>query len=232
MESVYILSVDTATEVCSVAVSRNGVTVACKELSGENAHSQILLPYINDIMGQVGIDKSELSAVAVSEGPGSYTGLRIGTSTVKGLCYAWQLPMIAVSTLAAIAKGAMQQYDGVDKLYCPMIDARRMEVYCAIYDVHLHEMLPINNVIVDEHSFEHILAEHTIVFCGNAVEKVRPVYESNKHAVFSQARCSAAYMSGIAYEHYKNNRIVDVAYFEPFYLKAYQSAVSKIKGLQ
>lgn len=231
MESVYILSVDTATEVCSVAVSKNGDTIACKELGGENTHSQILLPYINDIMGQAGIDIGKISAVAVSEGPGSYTGLRIGTSTVKGLCYAWQVPMIAVSTLAAIAGGAMQQY-GADKLYCPMIDARRMEVYCAIYEAHLHEVQPINNVIVDEHSFEQVLASHTVVFCGNAVEKVRPMYENNKQAIFSQIKCSAAYMSGIAYEHYMNKKTVDVAYFEPFYLKAYQSVVSKVKGLQ
>lgn len=231
MENIYILSVDTATEVCSVAVSKNGVTIACKELRGENTHSQILLPYVNDVLEQAGIDKCELSAVAVSEGPGSYTGLRIGTSTVKGLCYALQVPMIAVSTLEAIANGAMQQY-GADMLYCPMIDARRMEVYCAIYDSRLHEVQPINNVIVDEHSFEQVLADNKVVFCGNAVAKVMPLYEANKQAVFSQVKCSAAYMSSIAYEHYKNNITVDVAYFEPFYLKAFKSAVSKVKGLQ
>ncbi|MBO4543529.1 MAG: tRNA (adenosine(37)-N6)-threonylcarbamoyltransferase complex dimerization subunit type 1 TsaB, partial [Bacteroidales bacterium] len=118
-----------------------------------------------------------------------------------------------------------------DCLFCPMIDARRMEVYCAVYDKKFTEILPVTNLIIDEHSFGDYLLQKPIVFCGNAVEKVQSVIAYQRNAHFSNVVCSAAYMAKLAYDKYVQQQFVDVAYFEPFYLKAFQSAVSKVKGL-
>lgn len=230
MSDIYILSIDTATEVCSVVLSCNGKNILCKEQNGTNMHSQILLPYIDEVLQQSGIAKTQLSAIAVSEGPGSYTGLRIGVSTAKGLCYALQIPLIAVPTLMSIANGARQEYPQY-VCFCPMIDARRMEVYCAMYDHNLQETVSADNVIVQENSFADILSKHVVVFCGNAVNKVQTVLQ-HPQAVFASVNCSAKYMTDIAFVYYNEQKFVDVAYFEPFYLKSFQSAVSKVKGLR
>ncbi|MBO4580773.1 MAG: tRNA (adenosine(37)-N6)-threonylcarbamoyltransferase complex dimerization subunit type 1 TsaB [Bacteroidales bacterium] len=230
MKDIYILSIDTATEVCSVALSCNGRNILCKEQNGTNMHSQILLPYIDEVLHRSGVAKTQLSAIAVSEGPGSYTGLRIGVSTAKGFCYALQIPLIAVPTLMSIANGARQEYAQY-ACFCPMIDARRMEVYCALYDHDLQETAPADNVIVQENSFAAVLAEHVVVFCGNAVNKVQTVLQ-HPQAVFATVNCSAKYMADIAFSYYQAQKFADAAYFEPFYLKKFQSAVSKVKGLR
>ncbi len=227
----YILSIETATEVCSVAVSENGRCISMKEIHEVNNHSKVLLPFIEDILSQVRISMADIDAVAVSEGPGSYTGLRIGVSTAKGLCFALNKPLIAVSTLQTIAYGAIHLSEDKDLWCCPMIDARRMEVYCAVYDNHCEEIQKENNLIIDKHSFEDLLTQHTILFCGNAVNKVKPILEWQDKARFVNVVCSAEYMSNLAYHKYLQQQFVDVAYFEPFYLKAFHSVVSKVKGL-
>ena len=227
----YIISIETATEVCSVALSENDNCVCIKEINEVNNHSKALLPFVDEMLAQSGVSLANIDAVAISEGPGSYTGLRIGVSTAKGLCFALNKPLIAVSTLQSIAYGAMMLNGGNDCLFCPMIDARRMEVYCAIYDKNFIGIQSVTNLIIDEHSFNDYLLQKPIVFCGNAVEKVKPVIAYQRNARFANVVCSAAYMAKLAYDKYVQQQFVDVAYFEPFYLKAFQSAVSKVKGL-
>lgn len=227
----YIINIETATEICSIGLSKNGKTIALREQSQPNIHSQMVLPAIDELLQEANIDKKDLNAVAVSEGPGSYTGLRIGTSTAKGLCYALEIPLIAISTLKIIAYGTLVKQNK-QVFYCPMIDARRMEVYLAIFDNQLNMLQEVHNEIIDDDSFASILNEKTIVFCGNAVEKVKPILGKYPNAIFENIQCSADYMSFLSWQQFNNQQFVDLAYFEPFYLKAFQSAVSKVKGLK
>ena len=166
-------------------------------------------------------------------GPGSYTGLRIGVSTAKGLCYALQRPLIAVSTLDSIAVGAQRQLLlGDDVLYCPMIDARRMEVYTELVDTTLQPVQPVQALVVEEGSFDALLSEKKVAFCGNGMPKCRPLLEKHPNALFADAEISAGNMVGIAYQKFIKGEFEDVAYFEPFYLKQYIAKKSHVKGLE
>ncbi len=228
----YILSIETATAICSISLSCEGKVVAYREQSNGNSHSACVLPFIDEILHEAHLSQQDLSAVAVSKGPGSYTGLRIGVSTAKGLCAALGIPLIAVSTLKSIANGVHEQDHRGNILICPMIDARRMEVYCALYDQQLEIVQPVDNKIIDKNSFADVLSEQVVVFCGDANEKVSSVLSYQPKAEFVDVKASANYMASPAYQQFLKQDFVDVAYFEPFYLKSFQSAVSKVKGLK
>ena len=221
-----ILSIETATSVCSVALhDEGGLMVAIAELFQENVHAQKLMPLIEALLQQSGFGQEELCAVAVSSGPGSYTGLRIGVSTAKGLAYALGIPLIGVDTLNALARRAIR-FAAPEDLVVPMIDARRMEVYCKILGGEMEEVLPLAPVIIDEYSFETYLSSRKLFFLGDANGKVREVIK-HERAVFIPLLNSAETVGEMAVDKYRERQFEDVAYFEPNYLKEFRVLKSK-----
>jgi len=215
-----ILQLETSTIACSVALSLDGKTIAVKELAERNIHASYLTLFIEDVMAQCGKTLRDIDAVAVSMGPGSYTGLRIGVSTAKGLCYALDIPLIAINTLEAMTAGFMSLYNDQSVLFCPMIDARRMEVYAAVYNSQLDELLPVEARIIDENSFSDLLQNQKIVFFGDGAMKCQEVLAGNPNALFvPEFLNSAKDLSSLAALKYDRKEFEDVAYFEPFYLK-------------
>lgn len=232
VEEANILCMDTSTEVCTVALIRGAEVLAYRENADGQSHARNLLPYIDEILTQVGMAPSDLQAVAVGMGPGSYTGLRIGASTAKGLCYSLEIPMIAVPTLQIVAAGAAASFDYGDALFCPLLDARRMEVFTALYDGSLREVSPAEAQIVDEGAFAALLSEHRVVFCGNGMPKCRQLLSGNPNALFSDAPLSARNMALLASRQFAACDFVDAAYFEPLYGKEYVAAKPHVKGLR
>ena len=223
----YILSIETATKVCSVALHQEGVLIASQHLHIDKSHSGLLSVLIGNSLQYAGIEMTDLSAVAVSAGPGSYTGLRIGTSTAKGLCYALELPLISVDTLEAMAYD-VAPFAPADALLCPMIDARRMEVYCLLANKRLEIVAPQIPKVVDEHSFSHELEAQTIYFFGDGAAKCKAVLGQHPHAHFIDSVVpSAVPVGAIAFELFKQQKFEDLAYFEPVYLKEFQGTKPK-----
>lgn len=224
-----ILLLETATLSCSVALAEDGGTIAAKELDERNAHAGHITLFVREVLEQSGRTMSELDAVAVSMGPGSYTGLRIGTSTAKGLCYALEIPLIAVNTLQSMAGNMVFSGKYPGYLYCPMIDARRMEVYTAVYNENLLEVLPVQARIIDNNSFRELLDNNRIIFFGDGALKCADVLKHPNAIIISDFINSARDLSKLAFRKYKSTDFEDVAYFEPFYLKDFLSA-AKPKG--
>ena len=213
-----ILQIETATTSCSVAIARDRQILGFKEIDQRNIHAEVITVYMDGLIKDAGLSYADIDAVAVSCGPGSYTGLRIGVSTAKGLCFALDKPLIAVETLAAMAAGVAQNNAGA--LLCPMIDARRMEVFTAIFDASQNMVRPTAAEIIDEHSFAGILAENTILFFGDGAQKCHEALSHNLNAQFLPGFVnSAVYLTAIAAEKFEKKDFVDVAYFEPYYLK-------------
>ena len=224
-----ILQIETATPVCSVALSVNGKTIAIKEESAQNIHATMLTLFIQDVMQRAGLKYSDLSAIAVSKGPGSYTGLRIGVSTAKGMCFALDKPLIAVNTLQLMANGYLLENPEYNGLICSMIDARRMEVFNAIYNHQLQDVETTNAKIIDETSYNSLLENNNIMFIGDAADKCSVVL-SHQNAHFSFKNFNrASNMSDLAFKAYKNQHFEDVAYFEPYYLKDFVITTPKKK---
>lgn len=225
-----ILQIETATTSCSVALMHNGKLLAKKELNQRNVHAEVLTLFIEAVFKQAGKQYADLDAVAVSSGPGSYTGLRIGVSTAKGLCYALDKPLIAVETLKAMADGMIDQLKdklSPGSLLCPMIDARRMEVFTAVFDVSGIKIMPTAAEIIDENSFDGLLKEHTIYFFGDGAEKCRQTL-THPNAIFIEGYLNAAEdMTIAAMEKFNSSDFEDVAYFEPYYLKEFIAGVKK-----
>ena len=219
----YILNIETATKNCSVALAKEGKTVICKEIAEEGySHAERLHVFIEEIIKEAGITFQDLSAIAVSQGPGSYTGLRIGVSAAKGLCYALGIPLIAVDTLQVLASQAKV----TNGLIIPMLDARRMEVYSAIFTPNFENKRAVQAEIITENSFEYL--EETVYFVGDSADKCKPVLIKENFIFLDDIKHpSAKEMSFISFEKYKKNDFVDVAYFEPYYLKDFMMTVSK-----
>lgn len=212
----YILNIETSTTNCSVSLSNKGETLVLKEDYNSNySHAERLHLFIEDVINEAGISKTDLEAIAISKGPGSYTGLRIGVSTAKGLCYALDIPLISVSTLEALAAQVI-----IDEgCIIPMLDARRLEVYSAVFDASNKEIRDIKAEVLEESSFINYLDKGKAHFIGNGVEKSKAIIQ-HENAIFIDGKLpSANNMSNIAYAKYKKSDIEDVAYFEPFYLK-------------
>lgn len=224
-----ILQLETATQVCSAAISVNGETVALKEQMASNIHAGSLTLFIKEVMDLAGLQFADLDAVAVSKGPGSYTGLRIGVSTAKGLCFALEKPLIAIDTLQMMAAGFLAQQEGYKGLTCSMIDARRMEVFTAVFDSSLNYVGTTAAKIIDGDSFAEELASGKVTFIGDGALKCAAVIQ-HPDAAFSVLNFnSAANMSTLAFEAYKSAKFEDVAYFEPFYLKDFVLTTPKKK---
>ncbi|WP_396167837.1 tRNA (adenosine(37)-N6)-threonylcarbamoyltransferase complex dimerization subunit type 1 TsaB [Flavobacterium sp.] len=219
----YILNIETATKNCSVALAKDGITVLYKEIAEEGySHAERLHVFIEEIIKEAGIGYQDLSAVAVSQGPGSYTGLRIGVSAAKGLCYALGIPLIAVDTLQVLASQAKVS----SGLIIPMLDARRMEVYSAIFSPNFENKRAVQAEIIIENSFEGL--QETLYFVGDCSEKCKTVLTKENFVFLEEIKYpSAREMSFLSFEKYKKNDTVDVAYFEPYYLKDFMMTVSK-----
>jgi tRNA threonylcarbamoyladenosine biosynthesis protein TsaB len=212
----YILSLETATTNCSVSLSKNGKTIALKEDSRNGySHAEKLHVFINDVLNTANVKRSEIDAVAVSKGPGSYTGLRIGVSAAKGLAFALDIPLIAIPTLSVLAHQVAIESDVI----VAMLDARRMEVYSAIFDNNCNALRETQAQILEAHSFKDYLNKGKVYFIGNGVEKTKTLIH-NTNAIFINGKLpSANEMSLLAYNKYKKSDTEDVAYFEPYYLK-------------
>ena len=219
----YILNIETSTKNCSVSLANNGKTILCKELSEAGfSHAEKLHVFIEEILFECKITFEDLSAIAVSKGPGSYTGLRIGVSAAKGLCFALDIPLISVDTLEVLAR----QLAVENGLIVPMIDARRMEAYSAIFDKDYHKIRSVEAQILDEYSFSEF--NETIYFIGDCNEKARTVLtKSNFVFVDNKFYPSSNEMSLLSFEKFQNQEFEDLAYFEPFYLKNFLMTTSK-----
>ena len=210
-----ILNIETATKNCSVALAKDGKTIVCNELATENfSHAEKLHVFIEQILMESNVQFSELNAIAVSQGPGSYTGLRIGVSSAKGFSYALNIPLIAVDTLQLLAKQIT-----IDKgIILPMIDARRMEVFSAMYDSNYNQIRATQAEIIDESSYQEI--SETIHLVGDGIGKFTNTLPDEKFVFHNEVVYpSAKEMSELSFEKFQNSDFVDVAYFEPFYLK-------------
>jgi len=222
--AMLILSLDTSTTVCSVALHSDQQLLGCYELYIERTSSAMLTTLMQDLVVQTGHSLAQLDAIAVGMGPGSYTGPRIGVSTAKGLCFALDKPLLAVNTLTAMAEQVRAFYTPETRL-CPMIDARRMEVYCAIYDTAGAELQPTAAVIVDEQSFGQWLAQGPVVFFGDGAAKCEAIVGSHLNARFIPQLItpSARTIGQLAREAYRAGRFEDPATFEPYYLKDFMT---------
>ena len=219
----YILNLETATKNCSVSISQHGKTILCKEIAESGySHAERLHVFIEECLKESNITFKDLSAIAVSQGPGSYTGLRIGVSAVKGLCFALDLPLIAIDTLQVLAS----QLTITEGVIIPMIDARRMEVYSAIYNSNYEKTREVQAEILTENSFEEIA--DTIHFVGDCSEKAKTVL-TNSNFIFHEEIVypSANEMSELSFKKFQDSNFEDVAYFEPYYLKDFMTTVSK-----
>jgi tRNA threonylcarbamoyladenosine biosynthesis protein TsaB len=222
-----ILGIETATKMCSVALSDENGLLALKEAGGEYSHAENLNLFVADVCTQAGKELKDIDAIAVSKGPGSYTGLRIGVSAAKGFCTALDIPLISVDTLQAMAKNPSGEIDR-GLLFCPMIDARRMEVYTALYDTEGNKIEDISAKIIDENSFSEYLKTSKIVFFGDGSEKCREALDGNPNATFIEdVHPSAKYINEIALKKFNKKEFEDVAYFEPFYLKDFIATTPK-----
>ncbi|NVO18591.1 MAG: tRNA (adenosine(37)-N6)-threonylcarbamoyltransferase complex dimerization subunit type 1 TsaB [Bacteroidetes bacterium] len=230
-----ILSIETATEICSAALLLDGNILSVRESNGSNEHSSLLTIYIDEVFKEAGYRMDQMDAVAVSMGPGSYTGLRIGISVAKGLCYSLEKHLIAVSTLKAMAFSAMNQHHELltcESLLCPMIDARRMEVFMALYDEQLIEVSPVEAVILTEETFLPYESKSILIF-GNGAEKCQHLYNSNPNIKFpDRIHATAVSVGLLAEEKFKNAEFENTAYFEPFYLKDFIAGKPRVKGLR
>lgn len=218
-----ILSIETATQACSVALHYAGKLVGCQTLFVAKSHAESLLLMAKHLLDISPYSKQDLVAIAISEGPGSYTGLRIGTATAKGLCYALDIPLIAVSTLEAMAHG-VNLYNLGQALLCPMIDARRMEVYCLIADAAGKVLEAPHPRVIDSNSFQFWLGQSKVLFFGDGAEKCKTTLASHNHAIFLHTiNPSAQYVGALAYPKFQQKAFVNLACFEPLYLKPFRS---------
>ena len=216
----FILNIETATKNCSVSIAKNGETILCKEIAEEGySHAEKLHVFIEEVIAESGISVQDLVAIAVSQGPGSYTGLRIGVSAAKGLCFALNIPLIAIDTLQTLASQAKVSEGKI----IPMLDARRMEVYSEIFNANLEIEREILAEVIDENSFKDFT--ETVYFVGDCAEKCKAVLTKDNFVFLEDIKYpSASAMSKISFDKYQKSDTVDVAYFEPYYLKDFMMA--------
>jgi tRNA threonylcarbamoyladenosine biosynthesis protein TsaB len=229
--STLILSLETSSPICSVALHRDGSLVGQSELRLEKSHSSHLSMLVNQLLANSQITLADLSAVAVSDGPGSYTGLRIGAAAAKGLCFALDIPLLAVGTLPALARQVASYTADAEKvLFCPMLDARRMEVYGALYAADGTEVLAPAPLILEADTLAEQLAHHRLLFFGNGAAKFRPLVAENPNAGFlTGIEPSAITVGELAQAAFERQDFRDVAYYEPFYLKEVYTTTPKAK---
>lgn len=223
-----ILNIETSTDVCSVALTSDGQVLEHHENYDGQNHAQVLSPFIDSLLKYVKTREIKLDAVAVSIGPGSYTGLRIGLSEAKGLCFGLNVPLIGINTLKLLTVSVMfRKFFEEEVYFAPMIDARRKEVYTAVYDATLNEVISPRPLILNEKSYHEYLNEHKVVFFGNGSDKAKDIIK-HQNAVFIEGiKPVAIDMMALAEKAVRERDFIDVAYSTPLYLKEYQTTVSK-----
>lgn len=216
-----LLLIETSAAVCSVALSRDGNVLSYREEQEPNRHAELLSVFCSEVLREANISVDQLDAVAVSGGPGSYTGLRIGTSTAKGYCFALGIPLIAVPTLEAMAAGMISSAKAGEVL-CPMIDARRMEVYTSLYTADLTELRETEAIVLDESDFISSLTDKKVIFSGDGMLKAKHLLETVPGASFTEKGIQSAKNLALpAEKRYAKKDFVDTAYYVPFYLKTF-----------
>lgn len=223
-----ILLIETATDVCSVGISTNGELVGMEELFIKNEHAAQLQVLVAKVLQKVQLELNQIDAVAISIGPGSYTGLRVGLSAAKGYCFALNIPLIAIGTLDAMAYQASMHPDFKGNGYLiPQLDARRMEVYSGVWNAALQIIEPVSPVILDASSYQKYLAVDTCYVFGSGAEKFKNHCKSAHLVYLHSLYASVKGMAKIAFTHYQENRVADIAYIEPFYLKDFIGTTPK-----
>lgn len=214
-----ILNIETATQVCSVAIGINGIPAASASENNPKAHSSRLTVLVDKALSSAGIEPKDLSAISISGGPGSFTGLRIGTAAAKGLCYSLGIPLISAGTLEAMAAGAVLTETAAADYLRPLIEARRGEVFSALFDRDLTELVKPSAILLQKDSFMEELDKGTVLFFGNGASKAKDII-SHRHAAYLDGfECSAEFMCLLSENRYRQKQFEDTAYFEPFYLK-------------
>lgn len=219
----YILNIETAIEGASICLSLDGESIAFGETAAQKDTASWLHPAIQDMLKDQGLGMDALGAIAISNGPGSYTGLRVGMATAKGLCYALNIPLIQVSTFQMMTAAV---WDVDAAIFCPMIDARRMEVYTVAYDRNWEEKVPAQNLILDENSFSELIEGQKVLFFGNGSVKFRALVQ-HPNALFSDGTANAKHLISFSTQKLKAHLFADLAYSEPQYGKAFFSPPSK-----
>lgn len=215
-----ILSLETSAKVCSVAVHDQGKLISSKEIHIEQSHASKLAVLIDEVIRESNTELNQFSAVAVSSGPGSYTGLRIGTSTAKGLCYALDIPLISIGSLELLGYQISKQ-NSAHAYLCPMIDARRMEVYCEVFDSLLNVVQPIEAKVIEPSSFAELLTENEIIFFGDGSDKCKDQITHPNANFVSGIYAAASEMGDLVYKKFQQQQFEDLASFEPHYLKEF-----------
>ncbi|HVI48317.1 MAG TPA: tRNA (adenosine(37)-N6)-threonylcarbamoyltransferase complex dimerization subunit type 1 TsaB [Chitinophaga sp.] len=216
-----ILSIDTATTTGSVSLARDGKVLQTLVNEKQQDHAATMVVFVQQLLETQQLLAADIDAIAVSAGPGSYTGLRVGVATAKGLCYAWNKPLLGISTLQMMTQGAKDAIHDDSVWYCPMIDARRQEVFTAVYDSALVPVIEPQAMILEASSFDSLLAQHKIVFFGDGSAKWQQLLPVNSNAVFVPHVMSAAHMAPLAEQLFNKKSFADLAYFSPFYLKPF-----------
>lgn len=223
-----LLCIETSAQVCSVCLAKDGNLLEIRENKDGKSHASSLTPYIEEIFQSSEYTLNDVDAIVISKGPGSYTGLRIGVSTAKGICFALKKPLIAINTLKALASRFTKEKDA---LLVPLIDARRMEVYSAIYNNELKEAREIKAEIIDQNSFSEILDKNKMIFFGDGAEKCKTEIQHSNANFIDNILPSSTDLIKLAEEAFSNKEFEDVAYFEPFYLKDFIATTPKKKVL-
>ena len=216
----YLLSIETSTEVCSVALHQNTNLINTSEFHVEHSHAAKLAVLVDQVLNVADIKANQVEAVAISSGPGSYTGLRIGTSLAKGLCFSLNIPLISVGTLELMAHQILSA-NSFDVILCPMIDARRMEVYCLLMDSDANIAQPATAMVIDELSFSNLLINHKIVFFGNGAAKCKNVLRHENAVYIDGIYPRASSLGALAFGLWEKKQFEDLEHFEPFYLKGF-----------
>lgn len=224
-----ILHIETSTKMCSVALSEKGLYIGHKNYQDENgyAHSEKLTVLIEELLKETEVSLAQLHAISVSGGPGSYTGLRIGASTAKGLCYALNIPLIAIDSLSCLNHWTQAHFPDHQGLFLSLIDARRMEVYSLLCDSQLHQLKPISADVLVEDSYAELCEGRDIILSGDGAEKTKTFWAHRKNLIYSNLLADARGQQMAAYLNYSNGQFEDVAYYEPFYLKDFIAGIKK-----
>ena len=222
----FILNIHTATERALVSIAENEKVIVVAENQQQKDHAAFLHVAIQDLLQKSGIPINMLAAVAVTSGPGSYTGLRVGMAAAKGLCYALNVPMITLNTLAVMAQSCIIQVQDKEAMYCPLIDARRMEVFTAVYDTSLTAIVDPCAMLLDSSSFNELLASNTIYFSGSGAPKLEAVL-NHENAHFTSQPLIPAAMAELSYKNFLKKNFVDILYASPVYLKEFYTPAKR-----
>jgi len=220
-----ILNIETSTDICSICLSNEGAVLSFRETERSYSHSEVIAIFIDECVKEACIDMKDIDAVSISQGPGSYTALRIGAATAKGICFALSIPLIAIGTLDAL-KNSIINKAGSNDLIIPMIDARRKEVYRCIYDSNGKILASVEPIILDEDTFKEYSQYDNLLFCGDGVPKSKDILTLENSQFFDE-ECSAKHMIGFSEEKFANKQFEDMSCYEPFYYKGPNITVQK-----